>query len=47
MAKVVIAGTVDVAPDARDAAIRDARPLIEEALGVPRLLESAGELHQF
>ena len=32
MAKVVIAGTVDVAPEKRDRAIRDAKALIDEAL---------------
>lgn len=35
MAKVIIAGTVDVAPEMRDVAIRDARPLIDEALAEP------------
>jgi quinol monooxygenase YgiN len=38
MAKVVIAGTVDVAPEKRDQAIRDAKPLIDEALGEPGCL---------
>lgn len=35
MAKVVIAGTVDVPPEKRDQAIRDAKPLIDEALAEP------------
>ncbi len=35
MAKVVIAGTVDVAPEKRDRALQEARPLIDEALGEP------------
>ena len=38
MAKVVIAGTVDVAPEQREQAIRDAKPLIDEALGEPGCL---------
>jgi quinol monooxygenase YgiN len=38
MAKVVIAGTVDVAPEKRDQAIRDAKALIDEALGEPGCL---------
>jgi quinol monooxygenase YgiN len=35
MAKVVIAGTVEVAPEKRDQAIREAKALIDEALGEP------------
>lgn len=35
MAKVVIAGTVQVPPEAREQAIRAAKPLIDEALGEP------------
>ncbi len=35
MPKVIIAGTVDVDPAQRDQAIRDAKPLIDEALGEP------------
>ena len=55
MAKVLIAGTVDVASDARDQALRDARPLIDEALGEPGCLAYAwtcdpfepGRIHVF
>ena len=35
MAKVIIAGTLNVAPEKRDPAIRDAKPLIDEALAEP------------
>ena len=35
MAKVVIAGTVDVPPEQRDQAIREAKALIDEALSEP------------
>ena len=38
MAKVVVAGTVDVAPEKRDQALQDARALIDEALGEPGCL---------
>ena len=38
MAKVVIAGTVDVSPEKREQAIRDAKALIDEALGEPGCL---------
>ena len=38
MAKVVVAGTVDVAPEARDRAIREARPLLDAALAEPGCL---------
>jgi quinol monooxygenase YgiN len=55
MAKVVIAGTVDVAPEKRDQAIRDAKPLIDEALGEPGCIAyewtfdafDAGRIHVF
>jgi quinol monooxygenase YgiN len=55
MAKVVIAGTVDVAPESRDQAIREAKPLIDEALGEPGCLAyewtfdafDAGRIHVF
>jgi len=55
MAKVVIAGTVDVAPEQRDDAIREAKPLIDEALGEPGCLAyewtfdafDAGRIHVF
>jgi quinol monooxygenase YgiN len=55
MAKVVIAGTVDVAPEKRDQAIRDAKPLIDEALGEPGCVAyewtfdpfDAGRIHVF
>lgn len=32
---ILVAGTVDVAPDVRDKALTDARPLIEAALAEP------------
>ena len=35
MAKVVVAGTVDVAPEKREQAIRSAKALIDEALAEP------------
>ncbi|MEM7410118.1 MAG: putative quinol monooxygenase [Myxococcota bacterium] len=38
MAKVLIAGTVEIAPEKRDVALREAQPLIEEALGEPGCL---------
>jgi quinol monooxygenase YgiN len=38
MAKVVVAGTVDVANEARDRALQEAKPLIDEALGEPGCL---------
>ncbi|MDJ0864467.1 MAG: antibiotic biosynthesis monooxygenase [Myxococcota bacterium] len=55
MAKVVIAGTVDVAPERRERAIRDAKGLIDEALGEPGCLAyewtfdafDAGRIHVF
>jgi len=55
MAKVVIAGTVDVAPDKRDQALLDARSLIDEALAEPGCIAyawtydpfDAGRIHVF
>ena len=47
MAKVVIAGTVDVDPEAREQALRDAHPLIEEALAEPGCIAYAWTLDVF
>jgi len=55
MAKVIIAGTVDVAPEKRDQAIRKAKALIDEALGEPGCVAyewtfdpfDAGRIHVF
>ena len=55
MAKVVIAGTVDVAPERREQALREAQPLIEEALSEPGCIAydwtldvfDAGRIHVF
>ena len=55
MPKVLIAGTVDLDPDQREAALQGARPLIEAALGEPGCLAyvwtadpfDAGRIHVF
>jgi quinol monooxygenase YgiN len=55
MAKVIIAGTVDVAPEHRDQAILDAKALIDEALAEPGCIAyewtfdpfDAGRIHVF
>jgi len=55
MAKVIIAGTVDVAAEQRDQAIRAAKPLIDEALAEPGCVAyewtfdpfDAGRIHVF
>lgn len=55
MAKVVIAGTVDVPPAKRDQALLDAKALIEEALAEPGCIAyawtydpfDAGRIHVF
>jgi len=55
MAKVIVAGTVDLAPEQREQAIRDAKPLIDEALAEPGCMAyewtfdpfDAGRVHVF